>query len=152
MNKIFLLLMFWITSASIGQNKLEEVLVDPNGKVISKTKLKKSITRSPEKTIEIFYKNQNNIKIIDPLISFRFYQKTPYYKLKEILAEKDKTCGKFIKNTLIKTKTSEDKNSIAYLYNVTYQNLKTIEEIILKRESINDDFQVYVYNIKKAVN
>lgn len=145
-------MVFCITSISTGQNKTQDVLVDANGKVISKSTVKKSINRSPEKTIELFYKNQNDIKALDPLISFRFYQKTPYYKLNEILKEKDKSFGKLLEKTLIKTKTSEDKNSIAYLYNVTYQKLKTTEEIILIRESQNDDFQVYVYNIKKAVN
>jgi len=69
--------------------------------------------------------------------------------LNEILKQKNKSCGEFVEKTLVKTKTSDDKNSIAYLYNVTYKNMKTIEEIILIRESTNDNFQVYIYNIKK---
>lgn len=52
----------------------------------------------------------------------------------------------------MKTETSEDKKSIGYVYNVTYQNIKTLEEIVLIKESENDSFQVYTYNIKKAVN
>lgn len=149
MKKTILILMLFITSISIGQAKLREVTVDPNGKVISKTTVKKSTYRSPEKTIEMFYENQDDIKALDPLISFRFYQKTPYYKLNEILEQKNKSCGKFVEKTLVKTKTSDDKNSIAYLYNVTYKNMKTTEEIVLIRESTNDNFQVYIYNIKK---
>jgi len=84
------------------------------------------------------------------LISFRFYQKSPYYKFKDILKEKNKSCGKFIEKTLLKTETSEDNKSICYVYNVTYQNIKTLEEIVLIKESENDSFQVFTYNIKKS--
>ena len=144
--------MLSIYSVSAGQNKTQDVLIDRNGKVISKSKIKKTENRSSQKTIEMFYKYQNDIEKLSPLISFRFYQKTPYYKFKEILKEKNKSCGKFIEKTLLKSETSEDKKSIGYAYKVTYQNIKTVEEIVLIKEAENDSFQVYTYNIKKAVN
>ncbi len=144
--------MLIICSISRGQNKTEDILVNSNGKVISKSKIKKTEKISSEKTIEMFYKYQNNIEKLSPLISFRFYQKTPYYKFKEILKEKNKSCGKLIEKTLMKSETSADKKSIVYSYKVTYQNIKTVEEIVLIKESENDNFQVYIYNIKKAEN
>ncbi|WP_163401515.1 hypothetical protein [Flavobacterium fluviatile] len=152
MKNITIILMLIICSISRGQNKTEDILVDSNGKVISKSKIKNTEKISSEKTIEMFYKYQNNIEKLSPLISFRFYQKTPYYKFKEILKEKNKSCGKLIEKTLMKSETSTDKKSIGYAYKVTYQNIKTVEEIVLIKESENDNFQVYIYNIKKAKN
>lgn len=142
--------MFCISYDSNGQSKTEEVTVDSNGKVISKTKIKKSENVTSEQTIEMFYKYQNDIEKLSPLISIGFYQKTPYYKLKEILKEKNKSCCKFIQKNLIKTQKSEDNNSIAYTYKITYQNIKTIEEIGLIKESGN--YKVLIYNIRRAEN
>jgi hypothetical protein len=144
--------MFFTASISFGQSKHEDQLVDPNGKVISTTKVKNLKIRSSEETIELFYKNLNNIEELDHLINFRFYQKTPYYKFKEIMKEKNNATGEFIEKTLLKTKTSDDKNSIAYLYNVTYKNIKTTETITLIRESKDNSFDVYYYDIKKREN
>ena len=142
--------MFCISYVSNGQSKIEEVTVDSNGKVISKTKIKRSENVTSEQTIEMFYKYQNDIEKLSPLISIGFYQKTPYYKLKEILKEKNKSCGKLIQKSLIKTQKSEDNNSIAYTYKITYQNIKTIEEIGLIKESGN--YKVFIYNIRRAEN
>ena len=150
MTKIIIILMFCISYVSNGQSKIEEVTVDSNGKVISKTKIKRSENVTSEQTIEMFYKYQNDIEKLSPLISIGFYQKTPYYKLKEILKEKNKSCGKLIQKSLIKTQKSEDNNSIAYTYKITYQNIKTIEEIGLIKESGN--YKVFIYNIRRAEN
>lgn len=48
--------MLTICSVSIGQNKTEDVLVDRNEKVISKSKIKKAENISSQKTIEMFFK------------------------------------------------------------------------------------------------
>ena len=148
--RIIIILIFCISYLSNGQNKTEDITVDSNGKVISKTKIRKSKNITSEQTIEMFYKYQNDIEKLSPLISIGFYQKTPYYKLKEILKEKNKSCGKLIQKSLIKTQKSEDNNSIAYTYKITYQNIKTIEEIGLIKESGN--YQVFIYNIRRAEN
>jgi hypothetical protein len=154
MKRILLILTLLISLVSCGQTKVEEIIINGNGKVISKTEIKglknKSENKSPEKTIELFYKNQNNIKVIDSLMSFRFYQKTPYVKFKEILNEKNKLCGEFLENTLIKTQKSEDNNAIAFTFKVKYKKEETIEEIGLLKESENSDFQIFTYNIKQT--
>ena len=144
--------MFCISYVSNGQSKTQDVIVDSNGKVISKTKTGKTKDTTSEQTIEMFYKYQNDIEKLSPLISIGFYQKTPYYKLKEILKEKNKSCGKLIEKSLIKTQKAEDNNSIGYTYKVTYQNMKTIEKIGLIKEFGKDYFQVFIYNIKRAEN
>ncbi|EJL63843.1 hypothetical protein [Flavobacterium sp. CF136] len=152
MTRITIILMFCISYVSNGQSKTQDVIVDSNGKVISKTKTGKTKNTTSEQTIEMFYKYQNDIEKLSPLISIGFYQKTPYYKLKEILKEKNKSCGKLIEKSLIKTQKAEDNNSIGYTYKVTYQNMKIIEEIGLIKEFGKDYFQVFIYNIKRAEN
>jgi len=148
MTRIIVILIFCISYVSNGQSESGDVTVDSNGKVISENKIKKSKNVTPEETIEMFYKYQNDIEKLSPLISIGFYQKTPYYKLKEILKEKNKSCGKLIQKSLIKTQKSEDNNSIAYAYKITYENIKTIEEIGLIKESGN--YLVFIYNIRRS--
>jgi hypothetical protein len=154
MKTILLILTLSISFASCGQKKIEEIVTDANGNVISKTEItdskKTSENISPEQTIEMFYKKQNDVKAIDRLMSFRFYQTTPYVKFKEMLNEKNKACGEFIEKYYIESRKADDNKAIAFTYKVKYKNVETIEEISLLKETENDDYKIFIYKIKRA--
>lgn len=135
---------------SYSQNKLGEVTVDNEGNVIHETETTSNTEKhkTSEEVLEEFYFNQNNIKHLDKLISFRFYQKTPYVKFKETMEAKYKLCGEFVNYKLIETEYSEGNNAVRYKLEVKYEKKNTVEQIILFKESKNSNFQVYEYNIK----
>lgn len=155
MRKLILLILFFsITITSCAQNKteeiIEEVIVDNNEKIISKNSIStdKKNALTPEETLEKFYSNLEKIKEIDKLISFRFYQKSPYVKFKETMEKKYKLCGKYINKEIIETEYSADKKAIRLKLNVKYEKKNTIEQIVLIKESENSNFEVFEYNIK----
>ncbi|NUY82744.1 hypothetical protein HUK80_17710 [Flavobacterium sp. MAH-1] len=153
MRKIILIFTFSCSLISCGQKtaeRIEENVTDGNGKVISREIIdsKKGGKRTAERTVELFYGNLNDIKAIDSLMSFRFYQIIPYFKFKELLVEKNKVSGELLEKTLVNSKKSEDNNSVVFSYRVKYQNIETTENIGLIRENENNDFQVYIYNSK----
>lgn len=145
---LFIILLF--SSFSHSQNKSGEVTVDNEGNVIHETETNSDIEkhRTSEEILKEFYFNQNNIKYLAKLISFRFYQKTPYVKFKETMEAKYKLCGKLINYKLIETEYSEDKNAVRYKLEVKYEKKNTVEQIILFKESASSDYEVYEYNIK----
>jgi hypothetical protein len=98
-----------------------------------------------EEVLDRFYLN---IEKLDNLISFRFYQKTPYVKFKETMKEKYNICGEFIDKKIIETEYSAEKNAVRFKLEVKYKNKNTIEQIVLIKEFENSSFEVYEYNIK----
>lgn len=152
--QIFLFLLLSITLNSCAQNKseeiIEEVRTDSNGNIISKkiiSKDKNSILNY-EEVLEKFYLNLKNIDELDKLISFRFYQKSPYVKFKETMKAKYKLCGEFIDKKIVETEYSADKKAIRLILNVKYKKKNTIEQIILIKESDNSNFEIFEYDIK----
>ena len=101
--KIYSLLIFIITLSSCAQNKTEEITTDSNGNIIERKEItnEKELVKTSEEILEEFYKNQNDIKSLDKLISFRLYQKTPYVKFKETMETKNKVCGKLIEKKIV---------------------------------------------------
>lgn len=85
---------------------------------------------------------------MDKLISFRFYQKSPYVKFKETMETKYKLCGKYIDKEIVETEYSADKRAVRLKLNVKYEKKNTIEQIVLIKESENSNFEVFEYNIK----
>ena len=150
--KIFTLLILIITFSSYCQNKKEEVITeivtDSNGKVISKSTNKKEKIRTSDEVLNAFYDNQTNIKALDKMISFRFYQKTPFIKFKEVMETKNKVCGKLIEKKVVEKEFSEDKKAIRYKLLVSYEKKKTVEQVVMIRESENSGFEIFDYNIK----
>jgi hypothetical protein len=148
--KIYSLLIFIITLSSCAQNKTEEITTDSNGNVIERKEItnEKEVVKTSEEILEDFYKNQNDIKSLDKLISFRLYQKTPYVKFKETMETKNKVCGKLIEKKIVEKEFSEDKKAIKYKIFVNYEKKKTIEQIVMIKETENSNFQIFDYNIK----
>ncbi len=113
---------FIITIVSCAQSKSEEtvkdVIVNNKGKIISKETIsnykKKPFTA--EEILTKFYNNQKDIDELEELISFRFYQKTPYIKFKEIMELKNNLCGEFISKKILETEYSDDKKAVFLNY------------------------------------
>ena len=152
--QILLILLLSFAINSCAQNKseeiIEEVITDSNGKIISKDIISKDKKRTlnSEDVLEEFYSNLKNIDELDKLISHRFYQKSPYVKFKEGMETKYKLCGEFIDKEIVETEYSADKKAVRLKLNVKYEKKKTIEQIVLIKESENSDFNIFEYNIK----
>ncbi|WP_347065407.1 hypothetical protein [Flavobacterium sp. WV_118_3] len=149
MKKLLIFLLIMIPTIFIAQEVQTEELRDANGKLISKTvinpnKREKSLTA--EEIADLFYKNQNNVKHLNSLMSFRFYQKTPYFKFKEIMEQKNQTFGKFLNKTLISV-TNPEKGITIHKYKVNYKKRTTVEEIGFIKENEGDSYEVISYNI-----
>ncbi len=144
------LLIFIITLSSCAQNKTEEITTDNNGNIIVRKEItnEKELVKTSEEILEEFYKNQNDIESLDKLISFRSYQKTPYVKFKETMETKNKVCGKLIEKKIVEKEFSEDKKAIRYKILVNYEKKKTIEQIVMIKETENSNFLIFDYNIK----
>lgn len=98
-----------------------------------------------ELIIDAFYKNQTDYKVLDTLISYRFYQTTPYSKFKEFMIEKDNSVGDFKSKELIKVKTSIN-NYLLFEYKVNYDKKSTTEIFRLEKEK--DKYKIVKYNVK----
>ena len=145
---MFLLIM--IPTIFIAQEAQTEELRDAKGKLISKTVInsnKREKSLSAEEIADLFYKNQNNVKQLNSLMSFRFYQKTPYFKFKEIMEQKNQAFGKFVNKTLINVSNPE-KGTTIHKYKVNYKKRSTVEEVGLIKEDEGDSYEVISYNIQ----
>ena len=130
---------------SCAQNKTQTIITDGNGKIIESDS--KDINQNNlNKTLDLFYKNIENSKNLDNLMSFRFYQKMPYNKFAEFTKQKAKKFGKFKDKEVIKKEFSPEKNAVKYFLKVNYENAETTEELILIKESEKDNFKIYEYN------
>jgi len=102
-------------------------------------------SKEGEIIIDVFYKNQTDYKVLDTLISYRFYQTTPYSKFKEFMIEKDNSVGDFKSKELIKVKTSIN-NYLLFEYKVNYDKKSTTEIFRLEKEQ--DKYKIVRYNVK----
>lgn len=144
-NKKISMFFFLLSITAFSQNAVIEEIVPKNDKVITKTKYSKT-AKNENIIIDKFYLSQNNGKVLDSLMSFRFYQKTPYNKFKKIIESKVNSFGKFVDKTLINRKKSNDGITI-YKFKVRYERITTIEEIGLFRENEKDSYHIISYNI-----
>ncbi|UOX34837.1 hypothetical protein LXD69_04835 [Flavobacterium sediminilitoris] len=130
-------------------NRLEKKInyIEPSKIVIENSNDNNKLT--PEEIINYFYENIENPEKLDNIISFRFYQKTPYNRFKEIIIFKNNHFGKLIEKNIIKTEYSDDGISISYFIKVKYENLEANEQIIMIKESKKDNFSIYEYNVKQ---
>ena len=100
--------------------------------------------------VDTFYikTEQENYKGVDSLMSFRFYQITPYKNFIKILSEKNKKFGKIQKKPLEKYKIIKSAIDTIHLgYNVTYKNTNTKESFTLIKE--DNDYKIYKYYIHR---
>lgn len=146
-----LYLIFFLLVFTVSFSQVKEEIIGSDGK---KTKTNNSnnylLDKSAQEIADLFYKNQNDVTKIDPLISIYFYKKTPYYKLKEFLLDKRNSFGKLKSKKLIETFKKDDLKAIKFTFEVTYEKQKTIEELILVKEHSSNPYQVFEYNIKKG--
>ncbi len=149
MKELIIIYFLLFTLSSCGQNEIKETIVNANGKIISKTDIdNKTVEKSPEEILNVFYNNQNDVKELDKLMSFRFYQNTPYNKFKETMQAKYQYCGELAEKTITETEYSDDKKTITFFLKVKYQKVNTTEKIVMIKESDNDNFQILKYDIK----
>ena len=92
---------------------------------------------------------QKNYIGMDSLISFRFYQNTPYNDFKTFLNKKDKEFGKIKKKTLRKSKIIKmpTSDTLHLGYEVNYTNTSTKESFTLIKE--DKDFKILKYYISQ---
>lgn len=103
-----------------------------------------------EKVVDEFYNKmeQENYKGIDSLMSFKFYQTTPYTHFIKLLTEKGKEFGKINKKSLGKYKIVNSVTDTIHLgYNVDYKNTHTKESFTLIKEKEN--FKILKYYISR---
>jgi hypothetical protein len=149
LKKNLILLAMIFTISPFAQNKNEEILVNRNGVIIDSINEDRNLKfKTYSEVLNEFYFNQKNIKSLDRLISFRFYQKTPYFKFKETMESKFLICGKFKDFKIIETEFSQDQNSIRIKCEVQYEKVSTIEQIIMIKETEKSNFLIYEYDIK----
>ena len=144
--KFFTIFTFILMSLnSCAQNKTETIVKDGNGKIIE-SESKDINQNNVNETLDLFYKNIENSKNLDNLMSFRFYQKMPYNKFTEFTSQKAKKFGKFKNKEVIKKEFSPEKNAVKFFVKVNYENVETNEELVLIKESEKDNFKIYEYN------
>lgn len=102
---------------------------------------------NPDKLLDLFYKNQEQIKELDRLMSSKFYQQTPYVKFKEIMENKNQLVGKYKSRKLTKVDKQDNGLKIIYDLKVTYEKRNTTEQIVLIKRSEKDNFQIIGYKI-----
>lgn len=91
---------------------------------------------------------QKDYKAIDSIMSFRFYQATPYKDFINILIEKNKKFGKVRKKSLEKYKIIKSATDTIHLgYDVDYKNTHTKESFTLIKE--NGHFKILKYYISE---
>jgi len=141
----FILLIHLCTNA---QNK--DITIDSEGKIIPDTPSDEgNLPRNVEDVLTYFYANITDAKKVDEIISFRFYQKTPYMKFKELLSQINKTTGKIINKVVVKEEYSKDKRSVMLTLKITYEKIVTNEILVLIQETADGRYEVYEYQIKK---
>lgn len=116
---------------------------------------KQSEIKNGESVINAFYKNleSENYKNLDTLMSFQFYQNTPYKEFIQMLHENNKEFGKINKKSLGKYKIIKSTNSTDTLhlgYEVNYKNVHTKESFTLIKEK--KDFKILKYYISQEEN
>lgn len=132
---------------SCAQNKAT-VITDANGNEI-KSNNQDINPNNLEITVEKFYKNINNTSELDQLLSFRFYQKIPYNKFKDITNEKFKKFGNLVNTNKLATEFSPDKKAVKYTFDNVYEKAKTRETLILIKENEKDNFKIFEYNYQE---
>lgn len=131
-----------------AQNK--DITINGDGKIIPDTSLKDGKLPSKEEDVlAYFYANISDVTKIDKIVSFRFYQKTPYVKFRELLQQINKRTGKVIQKEVLKKEFSNDKKSVMFILKVTYEKLVANEKLIFIQESAGERFEVYEYQIKR---
>lgn len=147
MSRYILIALFLILFYSVNA---QVDVIEPKGENKSLIhKSDKNYNFNPEKVINYFYENIESPEKLDNIISFRFYQKTPYNRFKEMIIFKNNHFGKLIKKNIIKTEYSDDGMSINYFIKAKYENLEANEQIIMIKESEKDNFSIYEYNVKQ---
>lgn len=139
-----LIFLFAVTISLIScAQKVEDVITTPDGKVI--TDSKDINPYNLEETVKKFYQNINDASKLDKLMSFRFYQKIPYNKFKEIISEKSKKFGNATNINELNSEFSPDKKAVKYTFNIEYDKTKTQEILVLIKENENDNFKIFEY-------
>lgn len=139
-----LIFFFAVTISLIScAQKIEDVITTPDGKVI--TGSKDINPYNLEETVKEFYKNINDASKLDKLMSFRFYQKIPYSKFKEIISEKSKKFGNVKYINKLSSEFSPDKKAVKYTFGIEYDKTKTQEILVLIKENEKDNFKIFEY-------
>ena len=125
-----------VVTNEITENAKKEKLFE------KKTDLKDT---KEENIIDFFYKNLDDVRKIDNVLSFRFYQKTPYNKFKEIMENKNNRFGKILEKKILKIEYSKDKMKVIFLLEVKYLNETTKEQILMIKESVTDNYSIIEY-------
>ena len=144
MKSIAILGLFIISLNSCAQKKTQEIITDANGKQI-KTESKDLNPNNLEETVEEFYRNINDATKLDNLMSFRFYQKIPYNKFKELISKKSEQYGKLKNKKIIGKEFSPDKKAVKYYIETEYEKANLKEAIILLKENEKDNFKILEY-------
>lgn len=115
----------------------------------------KAQLKQGETVINAFYNNieSENYKALDTLMSFQFYQKTPYKQFIQMINNKNKVFGKIDKKSLGKYKIVKSTNSTDTIhlgYIVDYENAHTKESFTLIKE--NKDFKILKYYVSQEDN
>ncbi|WP_027385136.1 hypothetical protein [Chryseobacterium gregarium] len=100
--------------------------------------------------VNTFYKNKEseNFKDLDTLMSFRFYQNTPYKEFIHMLSTKNKEYGKINKKSLAKykiVKSTKSTDTLHFGYEVDYMNVHTKESFTLIQE--DKGFKILKYYV-----
>jgi len=139
-----LIFLFAVTISLIScAQKVEDVITTPDGKVITDTK--DINPYNLEETVKKFYQNINDASKLDKLMSFRFYQKIPYSKFKEIISEKSKEFGNVKNINKLSSEFSPDKKAVKYTFGIEYDKTKTQEILVLIKENEKDNFKIFEY-------
>jgi hypothetical protein len=144
-----LLLIFSLNIYSQEYDVIEEVVQDSDGKVVSVTSAKVYKYSDAEELLDLFYKHQFDLEVLEPLISYRMFEVTPYDRFKEMLQAKNNMCGAFIKKQIISVDSSENQLILIYELKVEYEKAKTLEKVYLVREKESNKFKVLKYLIQE---
>lgn len=151
MKKVLLSVLLMLSLHSFGQEYdiVEEVVQDSDGKVVSVTSAKVYKYSDAEELLDLFYKHQFDLEVLEPLISYRMFEVTPYDRFKEMLQAKNNMCGAFIKKQIISVDSSENQLILIYELKVEYEKAKTLEKVYLVREKESNKFKVLKYLIQE---
>ena len=139
------LIILCIYSLATAQNS--DITIDANKKeVVTSNDAFKS--NSIESLTNYFYGNIGNIKKIDKIISYKFYQATPYKDFSKLMESKNVQFGKFISKEVVKIEYSDHRNKATVFLRVKYSNIESNEQIVFFKESAKEGYNIVEYKIQ----
>ncbi|WP_300486772.1 hypothetical protein [Flavobacterium sp.] len=144
-NYLAIIMVIFISYSMRAQN--DDITIDANNNTIPNSQMMFK-GMSVESLTDFFYKNISNIKEIDKIMSYKFYQTTPFKEFSKLIESKNTQFGKFISKEVIKVEYSNDKHKATIFLKVKYSKVESKEQIVFLKEFEKDSYNIVEYFVQ----